>query len=69
LFLDSAGSTENTANEIAKQQTTPQLPDIPSIITVDVLGYGEGSGKLRMRIAKREIPQSAIEAVMLAIEM
>jgi hypothetical protein len=54
LFLDSAGSTENTANEIAKQQSTPQLPDIPSIITVDVLGYGEGSGKLRMRIADCE---------------
>jgi filamentous hemagglutinin len=39
---NTAGSTVNTATEIAKQLTTTQQPDIPSIITVEVLGYGGG---------------------------
>jgi hypothetical protein len=39
---NTAGSTVNTATEIAKQLTTTQQPDIPSIITVEVVGYGGG---------------------------
>jgi hypothetical protein len=37
---NTARSTVNTATEIAKQQTTAQQPDIPSVITVEVMGYG-----------------------------
>jgi hypothetical protein len=37
---NTVGSSVNTVNEIAKQQTTAQQPDIPSVITVEVVGYG-----------------------------
>jgi hypothetical protein len=35
-----AGCATNSANEVAKQQTATQQQQIPSIITVEVLGYG-----------------------------
>jgi filamentous hemagglutinin family protein len=35
-----AGSATSTANEVAKQQTSAQQQQIPSIIEVEVLGYG-----------------------------
>ncbi len=39
---NTVGAANNVANEIAKQQVAAGTQDIPSIITVEVLGYGGG---------------------------
>lgn len=39
---NTSGAATTVANEVTKQVGTTKLPDIPSVITVEVMGYGGG---------------------------